>query len=63
MISADTMGRVHAAVDTAQLRDGLHQVYSRLKRNKTLPLNLGLDVATNNMPATVAIVRDAASAP
>ncbi len=45
MISADTMGRVHAALDVGQLRDGLHQIYSRLKRNKALPLNLGLDVA------------------
>lgn len=45
MISADTMGRVHAVVDVGQLRDGLHQIYSRLKRNTALPLNLGLDVA------------------
>jgi hypothetical protein len=45
LISADTMGRVHAAMDVGQLRDGLHQIYSRLKRNKALPLNLGLDVA------------------
>lgn len=45
MVSADTMGRVHAAMDVGQLRDGLHQIYSRLKRNKALPLNLGLDVA------------------
>jgi len=44
-ISADTMGRVHAVLDVTQLRDGLHEVYSRLKRNKALPLNLGLDVA------------------
>lgn len=45
MISADTMGRVHATLDVGQLRDGLHQLYSRLKRNKALPLNLGWDVA------------------
>jgi hypothetical protein len=45
MISADTMGRVHAVVDVGQLRDGLHQVYSQLKRNKALSLNLGLNVA------------------
>jgi hypothetical protein len=45
MTSASTMGRVHVAVDTSQLRDGIHEVYSRLKRNKALPLNLGLDVA------------------
>jgi hypothetical protein len=47
-ISADTMRRVHAVLDVAQLRDGLHQVYSRLKRNKALPLNLGLDVAVQD---------------
>ena len=45
MVSADTMGRVHAVLDVTQLRDGLHRVYSRLKWNKALPLNLGLDVA------------------
>jgi hypothetical protein len=45
MNSADTMGRVHAAVDAGQLRNSLHLVYSRLKRNKALPLNLGLNVA------------------
>ena len=44
MISADTMGRVHAVMHVGQLRDGLHQVYSQLKRNKALPLNLGLNV-------------------
>lgn len=43
--SADTIGRVQSTVDVGQLRDGLHQVYTRLKRNKALPLNLGLDVA------------------
>jgi len=45
MTSADTMGRVQSTVDAGQLRDGLHAVYTRLKRNKALPLNLGLDVA------------------
>jgi len=43
--SADTIGRVQSTVDVGQLRDGLHEVYTRLKRNKALPLNLGLDVA------------------
>jgi hypothetical protein len=43
--SADTMGRVQATVSVSQLRDGLHDVYARLKRNKSLPLNLGHDVA------------------
>jgi hypothetical protein len=45
MTSADTMGRVQSTVDVGQLRDSLHAVYTRLKRNKALPLNLGLDVA------------------
>ncbi len=45
MTSASTMGRVHVALDTSQLRNGIHEVYNRLKRNKALPLNLGLDVA------------------
>jgi hypothetical protein len=44
-ISADTMGRVQSTVDVSQLREGLHKIYTRLKRNKALPLNLGLDVA------------------
>jgi hypothetical protein len=44
-ISADTMGRVHAVLEVGQLREGLHHFYSRLKRNKALPLNLGSDVA------------------
>lgn len=45
MTSADTMGRVQSGVDVGQLRDALHQVYTRLKRNKALPLNLGFGVA------------------
>jgi len=43
--SADTMGLVLSTVDVGHLREGLHQLYTRLKRNKALPLNLGLDVA------------------
>jgi hypothetical protein len=46
--SADTMGRVQSTVDVGQLREGLHQIYTRLKRNKALPLNLGLDVAVRD---------------
>lgn len=45
MASADTVGRVQSTVNTGQLREGLHEVYTRLKRNKALPLNLGHDVA------------------
>lgn len=43
--SADTMGRVQSTVSVGQLRDSLHEVYTRLKRNKALPLNPGHDVA------------------
>jgi hypothetical protein len=43
--SADTMGRVHAGITPDYLRQGLHHVYSRLKRNKALPPIGGLDVA------------------
>ena len=28
MVSADTMGRVHAVLDVTQLRDGLHRAWS-----------------------------------
>ena len=34
--SADTVGRVHAALENEGLRRGLQQVYRRLKRNKAL---------------------------
>lgn len=45
LCSADTLGRVHANLHCASLRDGLHYVYQRLKRNKALLLNLGHDIA------------------
>lgn len=34
--SADTVGRVFALTDCDTIRAGIHEVYSRLKRNKTL---------------------------
>ena len=43
--SADTLGRVHALLDVDGLRQGIHQVYERLKRNKALPDIHGLGVA------------------
>lgn len=43
--SADTIGRVGAGLNTEGLRQGLAQVYAKLKRNKALPLNQGLNVA------------------
>ena len=42
--SADTLGRVHALLDADGLRQGIHQVYERLKRNKALPDIFGLGV-------------------
>lgn len=45
MSSADTMGRVYAQVDNSGLRKGLHQIYSRLKRNKALNGIGGIPVA------------------
>ena len=41
--SADTLGRVHAVLDAHGLRQGIHDVYERLKRNKVLP-DYGLGV-------------------
>jgi len=42
--SADTLGRVHALLDPDGLRQGIHDVYQRLKRNKALPDIYGLGV-------------------
>src|SRR5260370_4640262 len=42
--SADTLGRVHALLDAHGLRQGIHDVYERLKRNKALPDIYGLGV-------------------
>ncbi len=36
LASADTVGRVHAELENEGLRQGLQQVYGRLKRNKAL---------------------------
>lgn len=43
--SADTVGRVHALMDAEGLRQGIHHVYERLKRNKALPDIQGIAVA------------------
>jgi hypothetical protein len=45
LCSADTLGRVHAQMDTDKLRKGLQQIYARLKRNKALSALAGLEVA------------------
>ena len=43
--SADTLGRVHGLLEADGLRQGIHLVYERLKRNKALPDIHGLGVA------------------
>src|ERR1700676_5636570 len=42
--SGDTLGRVHALLDSHSLRRGIHDVYERLKRNTALPDIYGLGV-------------------
>jgi hypothetical protein len=43
--SADSLGRIHALLHAGGLRQGIHHVYERLKRNKALPDIHGLGVA------------------
>jgi hypothetical protein len=43
--SADSIGRVNALMDAAGLRQGIHHIYDRLKRNKALPDHHGIGVA------------------
>jgi hypothetical protein len=43
--SADSIGRVNALMNAEGLRQGIHHVYDRLKRNKALPDNQGIAVA------------------
>ena len=45
LCSADSLGRIVAGTDAATLRQGIHHVYDRLKRNKALPDLHGLAVA------------------
>lgn len=45
LASADTMGDVHALLNSDGLRAGIHCVYERLKRNQALPDIRGLGVA------------------
>jgi hypothetical protein len=45
LCSADSLGRIVTGVDAATLRQGIHHVYERLKRNKALPDLHGLAVA------------------
>jgi hypothetical protein len=43
--SADSIGRVNALMDAEGLRQGIHHVYDRLKRNKALPDHHGIGLA------------------
>jgi len=43
--SADTLGEVHSVMDAGTLRQAIHQIYARLKRNKALPDNRGICLA------------------
>ena len=45
LCSVDTVSDIHAVVDVEALREGIHHVYERLKRNKALPDVAGLAVA------------------
>lgn len=45
MCSADSMGRITACMEADTVRQGIHHVYDRLKRNKALPDIQGLAVA------------------
>lgn len=45
MSSVDTVGRVYAVLRLGGLREGLHHVYARSKRNKALPGLRGCDLA------------------
>lgn len=43
--SADSIGRVCSLVDAEGLRQGIHHIYDRLKRNKSLPDHQGIGIA------------------
>lgn len=45
LCSVDTIANIHAVLDPDGLRQGIHHVYDRLKRNKALPDLAGLAVA------------------
>jgi len=55
--SSDTLGRVHAGFAAHELREGLHHVYSCLKRNKALPGIGGMSVAVLDAHETHASYR------
>jgi hypothetical protein len=43
--SADSIGRVNALIDAEGVRQGIHHIYDRLKRNKALPDHHGIATA------------------
>ncbi len=45
MCSVDTLGRVYAGLEVEGVREALHHVYARLKRNKAFPGIRGWDLA------------------
>ena len=45
LCSADSLGRIVARMEADSLRQGIHHIYERLKRNKALPDLYGLAVA------------------
>jgi hypothetical protein len=45
LCSCDSLGRIVAGIDATTLRQGMHHLYERLKRNKALPDLHGLGVA------------------
>lgn len=45
LCSADSMGRITACMHAGTVRQGIHHIYDRLKRNKALPDIQGLAVA------------------
>lgn len=43
--SADSVGRIFSLIDADGLREGIHPIYDRLKRNKALPDHGGIGIA------------------
>ena len=57
LCSADSLGRIVACLDAGTLRQGIHHLYERLKRNKALPDLHGLGVAVLDGQETSASYR------
>jgi hypothetical protein len=61
LCGADSLGRIAARLDADTLRQGIHHVYDRLKRNKALPDLHGLGVAVLDGHETSASYRESVS--